>query len=236
MQTPVTSSADDGRIPIPVALEELPELDGREVARCNADLAQFGRRVFSVAGAPVLFHRASENEVSRSELDTELARPGSAWLWLEWSGVPLLAVVSPALAEAVAQMVADTGVDQLGPSGMELFGQLMLAPRLPEGLMLRQIGLSRMALGEMPSTPELLGTWWGRHRGTGEPSGHRITVFAAADFPLVALLTVVAGMASAILPSPLAGLPIPMPLVAARWSVDALQLIDLAVGDVLILN
>ena len=43
-------------------------------------------------------------------------------------------------------------------------------------------------------------------------------------------------MASARLPSPLGALPISMPLVAARWQVEAHDLLDLAVGDVLILS
>jgi hypothetical protein len=117
-----------------------------------------------------------------------------------------------------------------------LFAQLVLAPLWPGGLVLRQATVAFETLTGVPEGLQALGTWVGRHQHTGEPSGHEVTLWAAPDFPLAALLDACAAWASARLPSPLEGLPIEMPLVAARWSIEAGQLADLAVGDVLLLN
>lgn len=214
----------------PVTFDDLPLLEGREVALRNADLALLGRAVFSVGGAPIRFQRTPGVAAA------SLRSPAAAWLWLSWSGQPLLAAASAPLAEAVAQSVADAGLEQLGPSGIELFAQLMLAPLLPDGLTLRQAALSREAMSEMPALREPLGTWQGRHLESGEPSGHWLALWAGPQFPLAALLGAVAGLASSRLAPALAALPVAMPLVAARWSVEADQLLDLAVGDVLMLG
>lgn len=214
----------------PITRDDLPGLDGREVALRNADLALLGRAVFSVGGAPVGFQRVP------GAVSVSPSGQPAVWFRLTWSGLPLLVAASTALADAVAQSLADVGVDQLGASGLELLSQLMLAPLLPAGLTLREAACSREALTEMPEVTEPLGTWQGRHLDSGEPSGHWLALWAEPRFPLAALLGAVAGLASSHRPHALAALPIALPLVAARWSVDADQLLDLAVGDVLILG
>lgn len=231
VQAPDTSSrALSDRADGPITWDDLEVLDAREVAHRNADLALLSRLVFAVGGAPVRFAWSSCTE-------SDLASSRSAaWLWLTWSGMPLLVAVSPALADAVGQSVADLGMDQLGDSGIDLFAQLMLAPHLPAGLTLRQAALEREHLAELPQGLELLGVWQGRHRDSGESSGHRLWLWAEPGFPLAALLGAVAGLAAQRLPSALASLPVTLPLVAARWQVEADQLLDLAVGDVLILG
>ena len=212
----------------PVGWDDLPTLNAQEVALRNANLMQLAPWVFAVAGVPVRFAWAPFAEQD--------AAAASAWLWLSWSGLPVVAAVSPGLADAVAQSVAEVAVDQLGESGIDLFAQLMLAPRLPAGLTLRQAALSREGLPAVPQWLEPLGTWRGHHPGSGEPSGHGVSLWAGPGFPLAAMLGSVASLASSRRRSPLAALPIALPLIAARWCVDADQLQDLAVGDVLVVG
>jgi hypothetical protein len=222
-ETASTSERPDAAI----GWNDLAELDGEAVSRRNADLSRLGRCIFSIGGAPVRF------EWSPDSVETFQS---AVWLRLTWSGLPMLVVVSDALAEAVAQSLADLGIGQLGASGLELFAHLMLAPRLPQGLVLTEAALSLEALSEGPQELQSLGVWKGRHIRSDEPSGHLLQLSVGPDFPLESLLNACAGWASSSLPPPLAGLPIALPLVVARWCVDADQLLDLAVGDVLILS
>lgn len=223
-----STSARDGRV-VPLTVGELPALDVREVVRCNASLAHLARQVFAVGGVPVQFRWAPMT-------DPDLPAGHDTWLWLDWSGMPLLVAASPALSNAVSLALADVSVDQLGEPGLDVLGQLMLAPRLPAGLSLHQAAPSRSALLGVPQGLEPLGVWQGWHGTSGEPSGHRLALWAEPAFPLAALLTAMASLATSRRPSPLASMPIALPLVAARWQVDAGQLHDLAVGDVLMLG
>jgi hypothetical protein len=226
----MTTVASAQALEVPITREDLPLLDAREVELRNADLGRLGPLVFSVAGVPLRFERAPDTAHQTAP------PPAGTWLWLSWAGLPLLAAVSPAFSDAVTQSMADVALDQLGESGLNLFAQLMLAPRLPTGLTLRQATRTREALQEMPQGLELLGRWQGRHLNSGEPSWHQVSLWGAADFPLGALLDALAHLAFSRRASPLARFPIALPLVAARWSVDAEVLQDLAVGDVLMLG
>ena len=130
-----TQAAEKGDGPIGMAA--LPELDGREVKLCNADLAQLSRLVFTLGGIPLRFERG------QGVRNDEAALSPAVWLRLDWSGLPLMVGASSALAEAVAQAVANVGLDQLGESGFDLFAQLMLSPLLPAGMVLCQGALAR---------------------------------------------------------------------------------------------
>ena len=235
---PPTTLLHDG----PVGWDDLPALDAATVARRNADLALLGRRVFTVGGVPVLFQHEAQDGAPDRTAAGQPADTGSAvwepsvWLWLEWAGVPVLAGVSAAWAGAVAQTLAGLGLDQLGEPSLDLLCQLKLAPRLPQGLTLRQAALSREALQGLPAGLHSLGAWVGRHQATQEPCAHGVRLWAGAGFALQAFLRAFEPLASRQLPSPLAAMPIALPLVAARWQLPADELHDLAVGDVLILG
>lgn len=222
----------------PLGWDDLPALEASAVALRNADLALLGRRVFALGGVPVRFrHEAlAPAQASGSAHSTSWASEPAVWLWLEWSGAPLLAGVSAAWAGAVTQTLAGLALDQLGEPGLDLLCQLQLAPLLPAGLILRQAALNREALHNRPSGLQCLGAWVGQHQVTHEPSAHVAQLWAGPGFPLQAFLQSFKPLAREQLPSPLAALPIALPLVAARWRVGADELQDLAVGDVLILG
>jgi len=219
----------------PVGWSDLPALEAAAVALRNADLALLGRRVFTVGGVPVRFEQAPHGAPVGQEVQTPVWEP-AVWLWLEWSGAPLLAGVSPAWAGAVAQALAGLGLDQVGGQSLDLLCQFKLAPKLPAGLTLRQAALSRQALHDAPTDLARLGAWMGRHPATQEPSAHAVELWAGPGFALQALLRAFVPLATQQLPAPLAAMPIALPLVAARWQVRAHELQDLAVGDVLVLG
>lgn len=234
----------------PVGWDDLPALDAAAVALRNADLALLGRSVFTVGGVPVRFQQdalalqqgvpgAQPGPFEEPALTAAPAWEPAVWLWLEWSGAPLLAGVSAAWAGAVAQTLAGQGLDQLGEPGLDLLCQFQLAPRLPAGLTLRQAALSRAALHDLQNQAgglTRLGAWVGRHAATQEPSAHAVQLWAAPGFALQALLRAFLPLATQQLPAPLAAMPLALPLVAARWHVAANELQDLTVGDVLILG
>lgn len=220
-----------------IGLADLAMLDAAEVARHNAGLAFLARRVFTLGGLPVRFERLVDTDVD------DPAEPPALWLALALAGVPLLAGVSAAWAGALAQ-AEGVALAQLSPETLDLLCQLRLAPRLPTGLTLRQAAFERRALAaEAAETAEaaerpglaLAGHWAGRHLATGEASGHALQLWTPTGFALQALLQTLEPFVSGTLASPLAQLPIALPLVAARWQLPAAELIDLAVGDVLVL-
>lgn len=250
----------------PIGWDDLPALQARWVAHRNADLAVLRRLTFEIGDVRVRFQRvppaadagAAGHGAARPSQSLGGAAPSrhqdaahaedavdfmhaaawepAVWLWLEWAGVPLLAGVSPAWADALARTLAGAAVDQLGDASLDLLCQLKLASRLPAGLTLRQAARSRQALDDGPDGLDCLGVWAARHLDTGEPSGHAVQVWAGEGFALQALLGAFVPLSVARQPSPLAAMPLALPLVAARWQVAADQLLDLAVGDVLILG
>jgi hypothetical protein len=252
------------RDPSPIGWDDLPALQARTVALCNADLVVLRRLIFQIGDVRVRFQwtppAADAAEVGHgtpsplqrvdaagpaghqgaapgvAAMGGDLAWRPAAWLWLEWAGVPLLAGVSPAWADALSLTLAGAAIDQLGDASLDLVGQLKLAPRLPAGLTLRQAARTRQGLDDGPDGLDSLGVWVARHVDTGEPSGHAVQLWAGSGFALQALLGAFVPLSTARQPSPLADLPLALPLVAARWHVAADQLLDLAVGDVLILG
>jgi hypothetical protein len=244
------------RSPDPAAalgLADLAALDAGEAARRNADLAYLARRVFRLGGVAVRFiaDTAPNAEAAPTAAGAgagggpaatagaaglvEAADDVAVWLWLEWAGAPLLAGLSAAWAAALAQG-AGVGLEQLSDETLDLLWQLRLSARLPAGLVLRQAAFRREALTDLPAGLAFTGRWTGLHQATGEASGHGVQLWAGPGFPLQALHRAFEPFVSEVLPSPLAQLPIALPLVAARWSVDAAELQDLAVGDVLLLG
>lgn len=212
----------------PIALVDLTDLAASEVLLRNADLAVLGRAVFDLGGADICFSRVAS---SPDEYDAP-----AVWLWLEWSGATFLAGISSAWAEVVTQNLADQSVTQLGEAGLDLLGHLRLAPLLPSGLNLREVALTQKALQGEFGKLSCLGVWRGCHLATEESSGHELQLWSSENFALKSLLLCCAQMAQRYVPSPLAHMPITLPLTAANWPVPASILTELSLGDVLILN
>ena len=212
----------------PIGVVDLPDLALSEVLLRNADLAVLGRAIFDVGGAEICFSRVASSPENNDA--------PAAWLWLEWSGATFLAGISSAWAEVVTQRLADQSLTQLGEAGLDLLGHMRLAPLLPSGLNLRQVALTQNALQGEFGKLSCLGVWRGSHLATQEPSGHELQLWGGETFALESLLLCCAQMAKRHLSSPLAHMPITLPLIAAKWPVPVNILAELSLGDVLILN
>lgn len=210
-----------------IGLNNLAHADAAGVSSRNADLAVLARRIYRIGGAQLRF--------VRSEAPAADTQAPAIWLWLEWAGVPLLAGISPAWAAAALQTVG-VALEQLAENSLDLLCQTHLAPQLPAGLIVRQAAISRTHLQAPPRNLAPIGCWSGVHHDTGEATGHTVHVEAGPQFALRAFLQLFDPFVCATLASPLARMPIGLPLVAARWQVAANDLQDLAVGDVLVLG
>ena len=234
-QSLFAASAQSPSVPYPIGLDDLPAIDAAQAGQINVDLACLARCVFDIGGAKVRFVGQLPSPPGSLQGSSAAADEPAAWLWLEWAGVPMLAGFSAAWAGAATQALG-VGLDQLSDEALDLLAQWQLSPRLPKGLVLRQAALSRSALRGVPEGLGWVRQWSGLHEATAEPCGHSVQLWAAPGLPLHALHQVLAPLAIATVPTALAHLPITLPLVAARWSVDAAVLRDLSIGDVLLLN
>lgn len=210
-----------------LGLEDLPSESSVAVLRRNQDLAHFARRVYRMAGTGLRFTRLGEDET--------LATPEDVYLSLTYAGTPFVLRVSGAWAEALAQEAGVSMTDLSGPS-LQLLCMTRLIPLLPREVRLQS------AHWVTPESQQVLlglshvGAWAGVHARTGEFTGHRFAVFAPDGFPLYSFFSSCDVWLQERTPSVLINLALPLPLVAARWSVKAADMVDLAVGDVLFIQ
>ena len=222
------TSVTEGESGMAIGLDALTALDATDVLHRNAHLTALGNAVFDLGGAEIFF--------TRSTASTGDNAVPAVWLHFVWNGATLLAGGSAALAELFTQSLADQSVEQLGEAALDLLGQVRLAPMLPTGLVLNQVALTKSSLQAGDANLIPLGVWSGRHVGTKEASGHELQLWGDEALALQSLLLCFGESAKRRLPSPLARMPIALPLEAARWHVPLDILTDLSTGDVLVLN
>jgi len=208
-----------------LSIDDLPvEVMGS--AKNNAIQAWCSRRLFSVGGIELQVEPVA---------DVKSPVPASIWMQLDFAGAACVIALSKAWTSALIQNDGWT-LDSLDDLSLEMWCRVRWVPLFPPGLSLIQAGFNRESLGAIPLESMSQSTWCGRHASSRESSGHIIDLWTPEDFPVTALAELVGTRAKTILPSPLAKLPITLPLVAANWCVDAEDLIDLAVGDLLLVG
>jgi hypothetical protein len=209
-----------------MTLNDLPECSV-SLAQAHAQWAWCARRVFAPAGVPLQF-----KPVDFSEL---LSAP-KMWLRLDFSGQAFGVALSPAWAAAL--VIADGwSLDSLDDASLDAWCRVRWASAFPAGLTLLQAGFSATAAGlDALSAWPLKQAWQAIHVDSQERSGHEIQLCAPADFPLQAMAQLVSACAQSVQPSPMAGVYLDLPLVAARWTSDAADVVDLAVGDLLLVG
>lgn len=219
-----------GHSPAPIGLDELPMLDADAVGQSNQDLLHLACREYVLDGMPVRWAREPGRD------------PGPAidgrqvWWAFEYAGQTLRLGTSESLAQA---WMAPWGLrlGDLNPQTLDLLAVSHLMPQLPPSLRFQAAAFSLDGLG--PPSEELTphGRWQAWHAQTGERLAHRVQVLAPPAFALYAL---VATLDSVLKPQRLkprlAGFKVQWPVVAARWSVEAGELADLELGDVLLLS
>lgn len=200
---------------------DLAALDAFAVTRRNRDLQAMARRIYGLGGQRLRF-AVSEQAPPQGGLQAQISWQGhSLWVALDraWSAA--------LLSRWPGQQLA-------APQVLELMALTRVAPALPQG-----VGLERLwqaAPGEAAPPAPLAGVWTGQLADTGEPSGHALALWAAPELPVYAFFQAFDAWLVELAPTPLAGLPIDLPLVAARWQAPAADLQDLAAGDVLMIQ
>jgi hypothetical protein len=213
-------------------LRDLAQEEPDCVMRRNADLLHLGRCVYHFAGSNFKWVRMS----SVPEGD----QPGDLWLALTFQGQPVMLRVSQAWAQALAGGV---GLDicTLDDDLLNVLCLSRLVPHLPRGLIWLGVSRSRSdLLAWSVWTQEVswhdFGVWIAHDPLTEEPGTWQVQIWGQPDMALYALWHAFDPYVAHRPPTPLSESPWALPLVAARWSVDALELTDLAVGDVLLIG
>jgi hypothetical protein len=208
-----------------LSLDDLP-VYGMHSAQNNAALAWCSRRHFSVGGVDLQFEPVAQ-----------VIFPESAALWmqLDFAGTSCVLALSPEWASALIQNDGWT-LDSLDDLSLDMWCRVRWAPLFPSGLLLTQSSFKIESLASITLDGMVQSSWVGRHVSSRELSGHMIHLWTPEHFPVTALAELVGAKAKTILSSPLLNLPITLPIVAARWCVDADDLIDLAVGDLLLVG
>jgi hypothetical protein len=192
----------------------------------NAMLTWCSRRIFSIGGVDLQFEPA---------FDVNSLAPATVWMQLDFAGSACVLALSAAWAAALIQQDGWT-LDAMDDLSLDMWCRVRWAPHFPSGLILAQSGFKVESLGPMALEGMTQLAWIGRHASSQELSGHELHLWTPENFPVKALAELVGQQAKAVLPSPLSGLPITLPMIAARWCMDAEDLMDLVVGDLLLIG
>lgn len=216
--------------PAPIGLDELPNLDAYAVGQSNQDLLHLASREYVLDGMPVRWGREPDDHTGGS-MDGQ-----QVWWALEYAGQTLRLGTSESLAQAWMAPWGLRLVD-LNPQTLDLLAVSHLMPQLPPSLRFQAAAFSLDGLGPPSEELTVHGCWRARHAQTGERLAHRVQVLAPPAFALYALLaTLDTVLKPQRLKPKLAGFKVQWPVVAARWSVEAGELADLELGDVLLLS
>jgi hypothetical protein len=210
-------------VPVPLSLEDLTTLSLAEAARDNEDLALWGREVFEWSGFQFQLSRAS------GPLDAAL------WLQMQVAGQGVLVGLSAAVASALLK-VDQLTLEDISPSVLSLWVHRRLSQRWPTHLPLVTAALRREDLAAEIRRWPLQSTWCAVSGSPAKPTGLGLSIWSEDPCPVEWLRDALSPWFVGQRPAALRYLSLPWPLVAARWTVDADVLTDLAVGDVLLLN
>jgi hypothetical protein len=160
---------------------------------------------------------------------------GGLWWHGQWAGQPFLLHLNEGLASAWARS-AGVELAELSEDALDLLGAWQTASWLPSGLTWVRAASDRRGLQGLPAELEPTRRWQAHHARTREQCGFEACLHALPDFALQGFYAAFESFVVERDPQPLAGMHWSMPLVAARWDVDASVLADLDLGDVLFLE
>lgn len=227
--------------------DDLPQLHGAQVAAAEADLRGLGGRVHRVAGLPVrLMASVPRVDVAAPGLGAPLRDDGiqgGVWWLAQWGGQLLVFHLNRGLASALAHQVGLV-LDDLSDEALDLLGHWRGQSVLPEALQWLQATVDPTRVRGWLAADGVEGGaaywpvrhWTAVHAATGEPCGFEACVHAAPGLALSSLYELFETWVIERSPPPLGHLPWALPLVAARWQVEAQVMDDLVVGDVLLLE
>lgn len=213
--------------PCPLTLDDLLVLEARSVSERNTDLMHMARREYGLGELGLRFERLA--------LASSTPPSGGVWLALLHAGLPVHVRVSRPWADSLAGTLGLT-LDELSRDQLELLCLTRLSPMLPPSVQFQAAACARTELPQQPDDFVNRGTWFGLHGATGEISGHEWQIMASEAFPVYAFIASFDAYLKRTPAARLSRLPLSVPLVAARWMIDAGDLVGLEVGDVLLIG
>jgi len=207
----------------PLTLNDLQPITAKEAATQNVVLTNTARKIYQIAGTQF---RLTLGESSVASLNVAM----------QFNGQNLLLGLSESLVNV---LLRDEG-GQLNLLNDELLGlivRLKLVPQLPPGLDFKGAYIAGMdVLPENLAMLPLQVCLQAIDAGSMESLDWHISIHALPQTSLGTFLKSFDFLAVNQRLSPLIHASIPMPIVAAHTSIPAEQLLDLAIGDVILLN
>jgi hypothetical protein len=207
----------------PLTLNDLQSITAKEAATQNVVLTNIARKIYQIAGTQVSL---TLGESSVASLNVAM----------QFNGQNLLLGLSESLVNV---LLRDEG-GQLNLLNDEILGlivRLKLVPQLPPGFEFKGVYIAGM--DAMPENLAMLPLQVCLHAidaASAEALDWRVSIHALPQMSLGAFLKSFDFLAVDHRSSPLINASIPMPLVAAHTAISAEQLLDLAIGDVILLN
>jgi hypothetical protein len=204
----------------PLTLNDLEAVAAKDAALQNAVLAAIGGRLYQIAG---------------QQLTLGLSKDGSSEalkVAVQFNGQNIVLGLSQGLVNALLQSegasLSDVNLDILN-----LLIRLKAIPKLPQGIQFKGLALDinqlEQAFQMLPKQTTLRGA-----TQSGELLSWDIAMYAMPQTSLGAFLKGFDLLVVQTIPSPLLKAKVPMPIVAAKTTIPAEQLRDIAVGDVIL--
>lgn len=207
---------------IPLTINDLEAVSVKEVASQNAILASIGSRVYQIAGQECIFGLAKDGGAEALKVA------------VQFNGQNIVLGLSPALVNALLQGEGVT-LTELNEEVLHLLVRLKIIPSLHQGVQFK--GLALADNNSLESAFQALAkqaTLRAAIPGSGELLDWDIAIYAMPQTSLGAFLKGFEFLVSQQIPSPLLKARVPMPIVAAKTTVPAEQLRDIAVGDIIL--
>ncbi len=205
----------------PLGLEQLEAVSAKDAALQNAVTSAIARRLYQIAGQSVMFGLADGQT-------SEVLKVA-----LQFNGQNIVLGLSQSLVDALLKGKS-TSLTNLNVDILNLIARLKLVPVLPQGTELKGFHFGNEStldamLQALPKQVSLRAM-----TAAGEPMTWEIAIYALSQTSLGAFLKGFDAFVTQRIPSPLLKAKVPMLIVAAKTSVPAEQMRDLALGDVIL--
>jgi hypothetical protein len=207
---------------IPLSLNDLQTVTVKEAVTQNAVLTATAKKIYQLTDTQFV--------LTLGELNTEALKVS-----MQFNGQNIVLGLSESLVNV---LVKDEGgqLSELNEELLALIIRLKLIPLLPAGTDFKGAYLTQSTIPENLAVLPLQVCLQAKDPISSESLGWNVSIYALPQTSLSVFLKSFDFLAVGLMPSPLLKASIPMPIVAAQTSVSAEQLLDLAIGDVILIN
>lgn len=207
---------------IPLSLNDLQAVTVKEAVTQNAVLTATARKTYQIAGTQFVL------TLGESNVD-------ALKVAVQFNGQNIVLALSESLVNV---LLKDEGgqLSALNDELLALVVRLKLIPQLPAGIEFKAAYLALDTVPENLAALPLQACLQAKNSMSMESLGWNVSIYALPQTSLGVFLKSFDFLVVGLTPSPLLRASIPMPIVAAQTSVSAEQLLDLAIGDVILLN